>query len=111
MEVGKLERAFWEFHNKNPEVYQLLVFFAKEWGDYHRRCSIQLLYERVRWQMNVQVKATDVFKLNNNHTAFYSRLIEEREEGMKGFFRMRRMRIQPSFGPDNNGLPSGDHVS
>jgi hypothetical protein len=107
---GKLERAFWEFHLANPEVYRLLVHYAKQWKARHLHCSISFLFERVRWQMNIQVNASDLFKLNNNHRAFYARLIEE-QEGWHEFFRMRTQRIQSSFGPANSRLPSGEHVA
>lgn len=108
--TGKLEKAFWSFHYANPQVYKLLVHYAKQWRLRHHHCSINFLFERVRWQMNLKVQSTDIFRLNNNHRAFYARLIEE-QEGMKDFFRMRTQRIQSSFGPDNSDLPPGNHVA
>ena len=108
---GKLERAFWEFHMNNPEVLKLLVKYAREWRKYHHaKCGIQLLWERVRWDVMLHTESQD-FKLNNNHTAFYARLIEMTEPDLKDFFVLRKQRVQSSFGPDNKDLPPGDHVA
>lgn len=106
---GKLERAFWQFHADNPVVYQLLVRFAHEWAEHHAHCSINLLFERVRWAYAVEIRSDDGFRLNNNHRAFYARLLEERKDAPSGFFRMRQQRRQCSFGPRNEGLPPGEH--
>jgi hypothetical protein len=108
---GKLEHAFWEFHHNNPVVYRLLVKYARQWKRYHAHCSINLLFERVRWEYFVKIESEDNFRLNNNHRAFYARLIEMREPDLSGFFRLRAQRIQSSFGPDNQDLPPGDHVA
>lgn len=107
---GKLEKAFWEFHDANPEIYIMLVKYAREWKRTHTHCSIKFLFERVRWQMGLTIQ-TDGFKLNNNHHAFYARMIEMLEEDLQGFFRMRQQRRQCSFGPRNSELPPGDHIA
>jgi hypothetical protein len=110
---GKLEQAFWRYHEANPQVYQRLCDYAREWKwAGHSICSIQFLCERVRWDFGIRPRENpDGFKLNNNHAAYYSRLIEAQEPDLKNFFKMRTMRIQASFGPDNSVLPSGEHVA
>jgi hypothetical protein len=110
-EQSKLERAFWQFHHDNPLVYQMLVRYALEWKRYHEHCSINLLFERVRWQYAIEVRSEDSFRLNNNHRAFYARLIEDLEADLRGFFRLRQQRRQATFGPLNETLPSGEHVA
>jgi hypothetical protein len=69
---GKLERAFWNFHFQHPEVYEHLLRFAHEWqsrrGD-GARLGIAMLFERVRWELHLQL-GDDIPKLNNNHRAF-----------------------------------------
>lgn len=109
--IGKLERAFWQFHSDNPLVYERLVKHARNWQRNHEHCSINLLFERVRWDFGMDTNTVDGFKLNNNYRAFYARLIEEKEPGMKSLFRFRQQRIQCSFGPLNETLPLGEHVS
>ena len=108
---GKLERAFWQFHHDNPHVYDKLVAYARQFALYHEHGSINLLFERVRWDYLTDTATADGFKLNNNHRAFYARLIEDQESDLHGFFRMRQQRIQCTFGPDNSSLPPGDHVT
>jgi hypothetical protein len=107
----KLEAAFWTFHRANPLVYALLVQFAKQWAVIHQHGSINALFERVRWEFGTTIQRTDGFRLNNNHRAFYARLIEDNEPGFHGFFRLRQQRLQASFGPLNETLPSGEHVA
>jgi hypothetical protein len=109
---GKLELQFWQFHSDNPVVYRLLVRFAREWralGNEHG--SMQLLCERMRWEFATSVRSTDGFKLNNNHVAFYSRLLEDQEPELEGFFRKRQQRVQCTFGPLNATLPPGGHIA
>lgn len=108
---GKLERAFWQFHTDNPQIYHLLVRYAQEWKRDHTHCAIAALFERVRWQIGVDTRSDDGLKLNNNHKAFYARLLELREPNLVGFFRMRQQRVQCSFGPRNEGLPPGTHIA
>lgn len=108
---GKLELAFWAFHEANPVIYELLVKFAREWKQYRSHCSLSLLFERVRWSYMTEINRTDPFKLNNNHKAFYARLIMEKEPDLKDFFHIRQQRIQCTFGPRNDELPSGEHVT
>ena len=108
---SKLEKAFWQFHADNPQVYDVLVKYAREWKRYHGKCSIKLLFERARWDLMTTIQSKDGFKLNNNHHAYYARLIEEREPDLRNFFRMRQQRVQCTFGPANAVLPPGGHVS
>ncbi len=108
---AKLEPAFWAFHAANPLVYELLVKYARQWALANAHGSINALFERVRWDFGTTIQPTDGFKLNNNHRAFYARLIETREPDLAGFFRLRQQRLQASFGPLNTTLPPGEHVS
>ena len=108
---SKLEMAFWQFHSDNQHVYAKLVFYARQFARVHKHGSINLLFERVRWDYLTSTATADGFKLNNNHRAFYARLIEEREPDLANFFRMRQQRMQATFGPDNSMLPPGVHVS
>ena len=109
--ASKLERNFIIFHNANPHVCRLCIRFAYEFKDAgHSKCSIKLLYERVRWEIAVSTKTKD-FKLNNNHHSYYARLIMLQEPALRGFFRIRRQRQQCTFGPPNEELPPGEHVA
>jgi hypothetical protein len=91
-EMSALEAAFWKFHEGNPHVYDLLVRLAREWkGQTGRQLGIKALFERARWEYSV--RTTDSAPaLNNNHTAFYARLIMERERDLQGIFHTREQR-------------------
>jgi len=107
---GKLERKFWQFHVDHPEVYRYLVQFARAW----RRgrggpLGIGALFERVRWEIGIQSDVSP--KLNNNHRAFYARLIMERNSDLAGIFALRQQRIQSTIGPSNETLPESEHVA
>ena len=86
----RLERDFRKFHAENPHVYVLLVTYAHQVraaGFQHY--GMKSLFERVRWHLDFETADQDGFKLNNNYTAYYARLIDEREPLLRGFFRMR----------------------
>lgn len=87
---SELEAKFNKYHRDNPHVYRLLLRFTLEalragknnWG-------MKGVYERARWYADIETKG-DSFKLNNNYTAFYSRLLmSENPETLTGFFTIR----------------------
>lgn len=89
-----IQMKFEEFHANNPHVYKLIMRFigeAKRRGFKHY--TIKGIFERVRWHMNIETYATgnDEFKLNNNFTSRYVRLIEQRHPELTGFFRTREL--------------------
>ena len=113
-EGGLLEDKFWEFHLANPEVYRHLVEFAFQWRENRgadARLGIKALFERVRWELHIMpLEGKPPPKLNNNHTAFYARLIMQRNPELADIFKLREQRIQTSFGPSNEILESSKQV-
>lgn len=89
-----LEDQFRAFHASHPEVYRELVTLArtiKSAG--HDHYGMKSLFEVLRWHRAMQGgRPEDYFKLNNNHTAYYSRLIESQEPDLAHFFRKRELR-------------------
>jgi hypothetical protein len=109
--MSKLETQFWHFHTKNPAVYGLLVKYALQYRErrgFDAILGIAVLYERVRWDVVVDTGDKD-FKLNNNHRAYYARLIMRQETLLKDIFKLRKQRIQSTLGPPNDTLPSSEH--
>jgi hypothetical protein len=86
-----IEPAFERFHAENPHVYELFKQFARQVVGFDHY-GMKSLFERVRWHLDVETRNEDGLKLNNNYTAYYARLLN-REPGMAGFFRTRRMRV------------------
>jgi len=88
-----LERAQdatgWAFHLNNPNVSLELRRLALGLLDAgHRHYSIKGLFEVLRF--NTALKTTGKpYKLNNNLTPFYARLLMENEPRLVGFFHTR----------------------
>jgi hypothetical protein len=86
----KVGEKFEAFHRENPMVYRTLVRLAREWVNQTGRSKIGIksLYEVARWKIAIETSDPD-YKLNNNFTAFYSRLIMLREPDLDGVFDCR----------------------
>ena len=104
---SKSETAFWNFHEANPRVYDLLVRYARQWRLSHpdRPVGIDLIFSRIRWLFDVVLtpspygKSTKVdFKLSNNHKPYYSRLIMEKNPDLKGIFVIKKQKFQSTIG-------------
>ena len=96
-EPSALEQDFWAFHNRNRHVYALLVGLARDWTRRTRqKLGIKALFERARWEVGVKTDGVQ-FELNNNHTAFYARLIMRNEADLRGLFNIRNQRIQSTL--------------
>lgn len=111
-ERSKLERAFWVFHGTHPEVYDTLVNLARRWKKRHntRRIGIATVFETARYTIDIERDA-DGLKLNNNHRAYYARLIMDRESDLSHIFALRQQRIPATIGPDNNSLEETRHIA
>jgi hypothetical protein len=88
--------TIWEqfiaFHQANPHIYSTLRSMAlkmRREGISHY--GMKGLFEVLRWQYALQTKG-DPYKLNNNYTALYARLLMEQEPELHGFFETRRRR-------------------
>ena len=100
-EMPTLERQFWAYHSDHPEVYEMLVQYAKQWRDKRGAEAIggmKMIWERVRWEMAIRA-SDETYKCNNNLHAYYARLIMERNPDLDGIFRLRRQRSQATIGP------------
>src|SRR4051812_33049156 len=84
------QAKFSEYHAANPKVYEMLKRFALQMRNAGRtRLSINMLFERVRWETQLQT-AGDTFKMNNNYRAYYARLLMESEPQLTGMFETRK---------------------
>lgn len=98
--LTKLERAFWTFHRANPHVYEILARLAREWvvRKPGHRLGIAALYERMRWEV-AMTTSDPHFKLNNNHKAYYARLLMK-EPDLDGLFTTRELGVDHHEIPD-----------
>mgnify|MGYP000149013144 CR=1 FL=1 len=88
----KAERDFLQFHKENPKVFEELVALAeKARSKGRKKIGMKMLFEIVRW--NRMFDTTDLkFKLNNNYTGRYARMIMETYPQYEGMFELRELR-------------------
>jgi hypothetical protein len=89
-----IQTQFEKFHRDNPQVYRWLRKLAldlKARG--YKVGGIKMLWEVLRWQTMMRtVDVSSDFKLNNNYSSRYARLLMENEEALKDFFEIREIR-------------------
>lgn len=86
------DQKFWEFHKKNPQVFDELVKLceqAKRAG--RKRIGIKMMFEVLRWNRHMDTSDED-FKLNNNYAPRYARILVEKHPEYNGLFETRRIR-------------------
>jgi len=91
------EQKFWDFHERNPDVYESLRDLALDvLASGEVRYSIAGLFEVLRYQRTVSSRQDphSEFKLNNNYRAYYARLLMTRDRRLVGFFEIRKQRIR-----------------
>ncbi len=67
-------RKFKEFHLKNPQVYVWFRHFMLEMLERKMKCSAKMAYERTRWEVSMETKGYEKYKMNNNYHPAYSRI-------------------------------------
>lgn len=85
-----IQVAFEKFHAENPLVFQLLVSNAlriKAKG--YQQYGIKTLFELVRWHYDTNIGSGESYRLNNNYTSRYARLIMDKVPQLRGFFKLR----------------------
>ena len=91
------------FHQQHPEVWDLFVQFTTEMIDKgFSNYSCKAIFERIRWEKDAGGDGIELFKLNNNYTAFYGRRFMRVYPEHEGFFRTRE---QTSESESATGLP------
>lgn len=89
-----IDQQFIYFHRANPHIYGNLKALALSAQRKGQTFGIKALFEILRWQY-AQVATTTMgepFKLNNNYTALYARMLMHREPELAGYFETRTRR-------------------
>jgi hypothetical protein len=87
-----IDEAFAVFHEANPWVYKALVRLARRYLTTGRtRIGAKALFEVLRWEWSMAT-VDDEFKLNNNFTSRYARLIMATEPDLADVFEVRELR-------------------
>ena len=91
--AAEIEAAALEFHNQNPEVWELFKCFTRQiiargFSNY----SSKAVFERIRWETDeADVDGRSTFKINNNYQPHYARWFMARYPQHDGFFRTRAL--------------------
>ena len=96
---SQLEEKFLEFHAKHPEVYAALSRFSNQWRDRKgpdARLGIKMVIERVRWELALGARDESP-RLNNNHSAFYARLLMAQAPALEGMFFLKKQRYESTI--------------
>ncbi len=87
-----IDIRFSAFHAANPHVYETLVRLAREAVRRGKeRVGIKALWERMRWELWIETDDPE-FRLNNDFTSRFARLIMSREPDLAGVFETRTLR-------------------
>ena len=86
------QERFEIFREANPHLYDRIVMFARRAKDRGKRIGIKCLWELLRWHVYIELDTSEDFKLNNNFTSRYARLIMENERDLDGYFELRELR-------------------
>ena len=85
---SEAEQRFMEFDEANPHVYEELLRICRfVRGRGVQRWGIAACFERLRWIGQFE-PAGDLYRLNNNYRAWYSRRLNL-EPGLEGLFEVR----------------------
>ena len=94
-DIDPYKARFEAFHRQNPHVFVELKRLALGLLDAgHAFGGMKQLFEVLRYNHALQTTDPD-FKLNNNYTAYYARVLMVAEPRLHGFFRLRRQSRYP----------------
>ncbi|MFI5688624.1 hypothetical protein [Streptomyces sp. NPDC051636] len=87
-----LDERFDDFHASNPWVLEALEELTTQWikagGG---RIGVKALFEQLRWS-SPHIADGEPFRLNNNFTSRYARLLCARHPEWAGVFQLRSLR-------------------
>ena len=79
-----------EFHRAHPEEWALFCHYTKELiAAGRRRGSAYAVFERIRWESEVNPTMDGGFKLNNNYRKVYATAWMKLNPQYSGFFKTR----------------------
>jgi hypothetical protein len=87
-----LDERFDSFHAANPWVYEALEELTAQWVEGGGgRIGVKALFERLRWS-SPRIANGEPFRLNNDFTSRYARLLRIRHPEWAAVFEVRRLR-------------------
>ena len=88
-ELKERKKACWEWHKKNPQVWQKFEEYTLQAiASGRKNYSQWAIINRIRWNAEVETKGGD-FKISNDYISFYARLFHVRYPQYEGFFKTK----------------------
>lgn len=88
-----LTSRFNQFHNDNPQVYEMFkkfTFMAIRRG--HNRLSAWMIANRIRWETSIETISVEDYKISNDYIALYARKFMSDYPEYNGFFKIKEMK-------------------
>lgn len=90
-----IQERFDAFHRANPWVYDSLVVLTRDWlARGHQRAGMKQLLEVIRWEHGRRTSSDEGFKINNDFTSRYVRLLVHHHPEWADVFETRRLRAR-----------------
>ena len=87
-----IKQKWWQFHKDNPHIYELFCKFTWEVINAgHENYSAKGVFARIRWHTDDETHG-EKFKLSNNYTPYYARLVMHYHKQYDGFFRTKELK-------------------
>lgn len=90
-----IQERFVAFDKANPHIYQALLTLTLQMRSRGVKAyGVKGLFEICRWQLALQTGGQEEFRLSNDFSSRYARLLIERNPELKGFFELRSLRAE-----------------
>jgi hypothetical protein len=94
-----IDERFEDFCQRNPEILQRLIELAREAKRRgYKTYSLKALWEVLRFQADPNFAGR--YKLSNNYTSRYARLVMETAPDLRGFFETRDLKDERGIDPE-----------
>lgn len=88
--VFTIQQRFERFHREHPEVYAQLLDLCRRWvAAGHTAWSVKGMFEVLRWEHHIAGDDQETWKLNNNYSSRYARLIIREHREFETLFELR----------------------
>ena len=87
-----IQSRFEVFDRENPQVYAKFKEYSGQLlCTGRRRFSANFIIGRIRWDYAIETNAAD-FKINNDYTPFFPRMLIAEDESFRPMFELRKVR-------------------
>lgn len=95
-ELSRGRARFETFHRANPEVWKLFERFCLEMIEAGKSdFGAPVVWERIRWEVSLETRGNEPYRLPNIHRPLYARLFQERHPELAHHIATRPLRSLP----------------